>query len=65
MALRAITIDAAAQLQLEKRIGSIEAEKMADFTILESDPYQLPIEKLKDIAIWGTVLAGEVHPVMP
>jgi len=64
MALRAITIDAAEQLQLEKRIGSIEIDKVADFTVLESDPYQIPIEQLKDIPIWGTVLAGEVHPIM-
>ena len=60
--LKAITVDAAHILGLEKDIGSIEAGKLADFAVLEEDPYVVPIEKLKDIAVWGVVFEGKAHP---
>jgi len=62
-ALNAITLGAAAQLQMEDDIGSLAVGKKADFTILEQDPYQRPIEALKDIPIWGTVLEGRLQPL--
>lgn len=62
-ALRAITIDAASQLRMETVIGSLETGKKADFTILEQDPYNIPLEELKDIPIWGTVLEGRKQPI--
>jgi predicted amidohydrolase YtcJ len=39
------------------------AGKRADFTVLESDPYQVGARGLRDIAVWGTVFEGEVHPI--
>lgn len=62
-ALKAITVDAASQLQMEDTIGSLKVGMNADFTILEQDPFSIAIESLKDIPIWGTVLAGEKHPI--
>ena len=62
-AMRAITIDAAWIMGWENQIGSIRAGKRADFTVLDSDPYQAGARGLKDIGIWGTVFEGEVHPV--
>lgn len=62
-ALRAITLGGAEQLQMESSIGSIEEGKRADFTVLETDPYTTPMEQLKDIPIWGTVLAGKLLPI--
>ncbi len=61
-ALRAITIDAAHVLGRDREIGSIEVGKRADFTILGEDPFTVDIDRLKDIAIWGTVLGGKVFP---
>lgn len=61
-ALRAITVDAAHILGLEKDIGSIEAGKFADFAVLVDDPTTVPVEQLKNIAVWGVVFEGEVHP---
>ena len=61
--LRAVTIDAAFAMGLEDEIGSIVAGKKADFTILESDPFEGPASNLKDIEIWGTVFEGAVYPV--
>jgi predicted amidohydrolase YtcJ len=62
-ALRAVTIDAAWIMRRENDIGSIRADKLADFAVLEEDPYEVGAEGLKDIPIWGTVFEGEVHPV--
>ncbi len=62
-ALRAITIDAAYARGMEHQIGSISAGKKADFTILEHDPYAVPVDEIKDIPIWGTVFEGTVYPV--
>ena len=63
LALRAITLEAAWSLGLENEIGSIEVGKKADFTVLEQDPYAVDPMAIKDIAIWGTVLEGRVHPI--
>lgn len=60
-ALRAITINAAYVLGREAEIGSIRAGKMADFAVLEEDPFEVGVERLKDIVIWGTVFEGTVH----
>jgi predicted amidohydrolase YtcJ len=62
-ALAAITIEGARSLGMESEIGSIEPGKKADFTVLEEDPYEVPLHKLKDISIWGTVFEGSVYPL--
>lgn len=61
-AMKAITIDAAYILRLEDKLGSIEAGKLADFAVLEQDPYVMGGDKLKDIQVWGTVFEGRVYP---
>jgi predicted amidohydrolase YtcJ len=62
-AMKMITIDAAYTLGVEDKIGSIQAGKFADFTVLEQDPFEVEPMKLKDIPVWGTVLGGRVQPV--
>lgn len=62
VALRAITIDAAYSIQLEKEIGSIEVGKRANLTVLEENPYDVAPARLKDIAVWGTMLEGRIQP---
>lgn len=62
-ALRMITIDAAYMIGMESEVGSIEAGKLADFTVVEADPLTTPPLKLKDIVIWGTVLGGKLQPI--
>jgi predicted amidohydrolase YtcJ len=60
-ALRAITLDAAYLLHLDGELGSIQAGKLADFTILEQDPLDVDPVFLRDIPVWGTVVGGVKH----
>lgn len=60
-ALRGITIDAAFALNLDHEIGSIVAGKKADFTVLEDDPFEFGVDRLKDVRVTGTVFEGDVH----
>jgi len=62
-ALKAVTLDAAYSLQLEKDVGSIVPGKLANFTILGDNPVTIDPMRIKDIAVWGTVHEGRVLPV--
>ncbi len=62
-ALKAVTINAAYSLRLEDEIGSIEAGKLANFTILEQSPLQVEPVAIRNIGIWGTVLEGRLQPI--
>lgn len=57
-ALRAITLGAAYTLHLDHRVGSIEVGKQADFCVLQDDPLAVPPDRLKDIAVGGTMIGG-------
>ena len=59
-ALRSMTTNAAYVLGRKNEIGSLSAGKMAVFAVLDEDPYEIPIENLKDIPVHGTVFEGEV-----
>jgi adenine deaminase len=56
-------IEAAYSWRQEDKIGSIAPGKIANFSVLEDDPYSVDPIKLKDIAIWGTIFEGAVYPV--
>jgi adenine deaminase len=62
-ALKAVTLDAAYSLHLEKDVGSIVPGKLANFTILADNPVTVEPIKIKDIKVWGTVQEGRVLPV--
>jgi hypothetical protein len=64
-ALRAVTINSAYILRLEKMYGSIEIGKYANFTILEKNPLTVPITDIKGIAVVGTVMKGVSYPLPP
>jgi predicted amidohydrolase YtcJ len=62
-AMQAITINAARALNLENEIGSIQQGKIANFTILEQNPFTVAPIKLKDIKVLATVYKGKEHRV--
>lgn len=57
-AIRAVTWDAAWQLGSDHEVGSLEAGKLADLVILETDPRQVPVEAIKDIRVLETWMDG-------
>lgn len=62
-ALKAVTLDAAYSLRLDKEVGSITPGKLANLTILVENPLTVEPAKIKDVAVWGTVQEGRVLPV--
>ena len=40
--------------------GSIEAGKLADFVVLHEDPFEVPVDGLKEIQVKTTVIGGQV-----
>ncbi len=58
-AMRAITIDAARMIGLEKTIGSLEVGKKADFAVLDENPYLVDPMRIKDIHVSGVVFEGK------
>ena len=62
-ALRAVTIEAAFSWRREHELGSIEVGKIANVTVLDSDPYDADPTKIGDIAIRTTMFEGRVFDV--
>lgn len=58
-ALRAVTIDAAWQLRMEDRIGSLEVGKYADIAILDQNPFDVEPIKIQRIKVVGTIMGGK------
>lgn len=62
-ALRAVTIEAAYSWQREHELGSITPGKIANFTVLGDDPYEVDPTRLGTVPILATVFRGEVFEV--
>jgi predicted amidohydrolase YtcJ len=59
-ALKAVTINAARQHFEEKRKGTIEVGKEADFVILSHNPLKTDVKKLRDIEVLETINDGKI-----
>ena len=62
-ALHAVTLGAAYLLQQDDRKGSIKTGKLADFTVLDRNPLDVPKpDELRNIKVLGTVMGGKAFP---
>ena len=59
-ALKSYTLWAAYGAFMEDQTGSIEEEKLADFTILDKDIMSIPEEEILNTRVVMTIIDGEV-----
>lgn len=57
-AIRAITIDAAWQLAMDDKIGSLEVGKLADIVVLENNPFDVDPSDIAEIGVAYTMMDG-------
>jgi hypothetical protein len=62
-ALRAVTIEATYSWRREDDLGSIAPGKIANFTVVDSDPREVDPTTLTDIQVVGTVFEGRWFPI--
>ena len=58
-AIKAVTLDAAYAMFIDDRAGSLEPGKWADLVVLEQNPRTTPADKIGDIKVAETWLAGK------
>ena len=58
-ALQLFTIDAAYAGFMEKRVGSLEPGKWADFILIDRDYFKVPESEIDDIQVEATYVAGQ------
>lgn len=63
-ALRAVTLGGAYLLRADAEVGSLEAGKLADLAVLDTDPYDLAEEpeRLAEITVRGSMVGGVDFP---
>lgn len=59
-AIRAYTTTPSRVMSMEKMIGTLEVQRMADLVVLSEDPFKIPKEKLADVKAWKTIVGGRV-----
>ncbi len=57
-ALRAVTIDAAWQIERDGVVGSLEAGKLADLVVLSANPLEVEPNAIRDIEVERTLVGG-------
>ena len=57
-AVAMFTINAARQMGLDKRLGSIEVGKQADLVVIDHDPFGVPVTEIHAIKVQQTYIAG-------
>ncbi len=62
-ALRAVTIESAFSWRREHELGSLVVGKLANMTVLGSDPYEVEPSRWGGIPVLGVVFAGRWFPV--
>ncbi len=59
--IRGYTLDAAYQIRLDNKVGSIEVGKLADLIVLEKDLFELPADEIAATRVLMTMMNGKVR----
>ncbi|HEC87379.1 MAG TPA: amidohydrolase [Thermoplasmatales archaeon] len=59
-AVKMFTINAAKTAFEEKEKGSIEVGKLADFVVLDKDPFKIKPEEIINVQVLATIVGGEI-----
>jgi predicted amidohydrolase YtcJ len=59
-AIAAMTINAARQLRLEDKVGTLETGKLADLIVLEANLFEIPAHQIHDIRVLLTLMDGRI-----
>lgn len=57
-AIKSLTINAAVQINKEDQIGSLKAGKYADFIILDTNPFSIPVDRLEQVRCLEVYING-------
>jgi predicted amidohydrolase YtcJ len=52
------TINAARELGEEKRLGTLEAGKLADFIVIDRNPFKIPVTDIHNVITEQVYLGG-------
>jgi len=58
--IEAYTINGAYVMDQEHITGSLENGKEADFIVIDQNPFKIPVNKISEIKVLKTILAGEI-----
>ncbi|MFC4993856.1 amidohydrolase [Rubritalea tangerina] len=58
-AIRAVTIDAAWQISLDDKVGSLEVGKLADIVVLDKNPFDVKPTEIAEIEVAYTMMDGQ------
>jgi predicted amidohydrolase YtcJ len=58
-AVTMFTIDAARRMGIAARAGSLEPGKLADFLVLDRDPFAIPVTQVHQTTVLETWIGGE------
>jgi predicted amidohydrolase YtcJ len=59
-ALHSFTLGAAYAAHQEKRLGSLEPGKWADFIVIDRDYFEIPVDEIDDIRVLQTWVGGKL-----
>ena len=57
-AIRMFTLNAARELGEEQHLGSLEVGKLADFIVLDRNPFQIPVTELHSVVVQKAYVGG-------
>lgn len=59
-ALKSVTINAAYQMGIEDKVGDLKVGMLANFIIIDENPYLIAKERIKDIKVLKTIINNEI-----